>query len=147
MAEITENIQKIPRYEWLLYESLVAWLLDNHFRLPAFGDYAIVHPDTLRVDPRITKPSASIRYTIEKKWCIVKGRNVRDYGLQQYQDLCRSLIRLSCFLGGNFSAGDKYIEDCANGIAGTGNLTTWRLVGTNHHVEKVVYDLSSFFVS
>ena len=145
MAEITENIQNIHRYEWLLYESLIDCLLRNRIRLPSFGDYVIAHPNILLVDPRITKPSASIRYAIDKKWCIVKGRNVRDYGYKQYHDLCRKLIGLACFFGGDFSAGDKYIEDCAHGTERSGNLTTWRWVGTNHHVEKVVCDISSFF--
>ena len=33
------------------------------------------------------------------------------------------------------------------GSVGTGNLTTWRRVGTNHHIEKVVQDVSSLFAS
>ena len=50
-------------------------------------------------------------------------------------------------MGPEFSEGDRYISECAGGSAGTGNLTTWRKVGTNHHLEKVVRDISSLFGS
>jgi hypothetical protein len=113
-------------------------------RVPAFGDYAINHPDLLQKDMRLLKPSATIRYAIDDAWLIVKGRNVRDYKYGQYRGLAKSVLNHSSFLGTNFSRGGKYISGCANGIESTGNLSTWRWVGTNHHLEKVARDLSNF---
>ncbi|MEI7881504.1 MAG: hypothetical protein WCI95_11585 [bacterium] len=46
-------------------------------------------------------------------------------------------------MGPKFSQGDKYIYDCATGTAGTGNLTTWRKVGTNHHLAALNHTASS----
>jgi hypothetical protein len=66
---------------------------------------------------------------------------------EQYQKLCQAVTSSSCYSGAEFSYGDKYIADCAAGEESTGNLTTWRKVGTNHHLAKVVSDISSFFDS
>jgi hypothetical protein len=36
--------------------------------------------------------SANIRYTARENWLVVKGRNVRQYGFDQYFDLCGTLV-------------------------------------------------------
>jgi hypothetical protein len=74
---------------------------------------------------------------------IAKGKNVRDYGFSQFRDLCRLILTSEEFEGSAYSLGDQYIEECASGAGSTGNLTTWRWVGTNHHLAKVVRDVSS----
>jgi hypothetical protein len=145
MAEIKTNYELIQRSEWLLYKRLVEGLSSKKIRVPTFGDYGINHPDVLSLDMRFVKPSATIRYTIDDKWLIVKGLNVRDHEYGQYRGHCRSVMASSHFSGKNFSQGDKYISDCADGLASTGNLSTWREVGTNHHLEKVVSDIASLF--
>jgi hypothetical protein len=145
MAEIKYGSGIVPRLEWLLYKQLFARLKKARVRLPSFGDYGINHTDVLQVDMRIVKPSATVRYTIDDAWLIVKGQNVRDNGFGQYRDLCKAVIKSGYFLGPSFSAGDEYIANCAAGSSKTGNLTTWRMVGTNHHLEKVVWDISSFY--
>jgi hypothetical protein len=147
MAGIARGSAIVPRFEWQLYKRLAKILNDSGVRLPTFGDYAINHPDVLTLDMRLVKPFATIRYTTDDSWLIVRGSNVRDNGYAQYRDLCQTLTRSPQCLAGEFSNGDKYIADCAAGEASTGNLTTWRKVGTNHHLEKVVSDISSFFDS
>lgn len=144
MGEIQSNLEIIPRNEWALYKLVTVALAKTEVRLPAFGDYVINHPDLLQKDMRLLKPSATIRYAINDAWLIVKGRNVRDYKYGQYRGLAKSVLGHASFLGTTFSKGGKYISDCANGTESTGNLSTWRWVGTNHHLEKVVRDLSSF---
>jgi len=146
IAEVSIGLNLLPRYEWILYEILIDRLRQDHKPIPSFGDYAINHPDLLQKDMRIVKPYASLRYTIEQEWLIGKGRNVRDYGFGQYREICRQVVQSPYFSGREFSAGDKYIEDCANGNEKTGNLTTWRWVGTNHHIERIVTDLANFDV-
>lgn len=145
MAGLSRGAQRLVRQEWLLYGQLVGSLQQQGRRLPTFGDYGIAHPDVLQLDMRIVKPAASIRYTVDNAWYIIKGPNVRDHGFVQYRRLCRDLVSSRFFASRGFSAGDAYIEGCANGIKSTGNLTTWRWVGTNHHIEKVAVDVASLF--
>lgn len=147
MAELKLGQNTLPRFEWQLFTRVAKSLGAAGFRLPTFGDYAISHPDVLSLDMRLVKPSATIRYTADESWFIVKGPNVRDNGYTQYRAHCLTVINSPYYLGPTFSYGDQYIEDCASGSAGTGNLTTWRTVGTNHHLEKVVVDISNWFGS
>ncbi|MCX7012849.1 MAG: beta family protein [Candidatus Sumerlaeota bacterium] len=147
MGEVKQSQVTIPRWEWLLYKRVVKRLLEDDIRPPTFGDYAVNHPDVLQLDMRRVKPSATIRYTADDSWFIVKGPNVRDNGFLQYRELCASVVDSPHYLGRTFSYGDEYIASCAEGTAKTGNLSTWRKVGTNHHLEKVVKDISSFFGS
>ena len=147
MGEIKGSAEIIPRYEWQLYKKLVANFEKIDFRLPTFGDYAISHPKVLNLDMRLIKPSASIRYTINDEWFIIKGPNVRDNGFEQYRGHCQRLMASPYYFSSKFSEGDLYISECANGTGSTGNLPTWRWVGTNHHLEKVILDISSFSAS
>ena len=93
------------------------------------------------------RPSASVRYTANEYWLVLKGRNLRDHGYEQFHDVCRELIEKLEYSGRSFSWGDGYIDDCANEIAGTGNLTTWRKVGTSHHLAFVLRQISTAFGS
>ncbi len=68
---------------------------------------------------------------------------IRDYGFGQYRELCRQVSASAFYYGADFSEGDKYINDCASGSVSTGRLTTWRWVGTNHHLEKVSLDTAN----
>jgi hypothetical protein len=131
------------RHEWLFYKSLLRSLTEKD-RKPTFGDYAISHPKVSQIDMRLVKPAASIRYAINDAWYIVKGKNVRDHGYFQYFDHCAKLVSSGFFMGDAFSAGDDHINKCAQKILKKpGSLTTWRWVGTNHHVQKVVADIAT----
>jgi hypothetical protein len=147
MADVRQGPSIHPRNEWRLYKFLVSRLRASGVRIPTFGDYGISYPEVLSIDWRHVKPYASVRYTIDDRWLIVKGPNVRDHGFGQYRELCREVIDSKHYSGPTFSRGDKYIYDCAQGTATTGNLTTWRWVGTNHHLEKVVREVASLSVS
>ena len=137
----------VPRNEWLLYKLLRTKLGNIDTRIPTFGDYVINHPEVLQIDMRLVKPTATIRYTIDDAWLIIKGPNVRDYGYGQYLDHCKTLTSDPRFLGSIFSKADQYISDCAAGRAKTGNLSTWRWIGTNHHLEKVALDVANLFAA
>jgi hypothetical protein len=143
MAEVKGPIQFVSRTEWLLYKALIG-LLALGARRPAFGDYAIASPELPQGDMRILKPSATVRYAVDDGWIIAKGSNVRDNGYEQYRGCCGAVTGTASYLGSDFSPGSGYIERCRSGAEKTGNLTTWRWVGTNHHMTKVVYDLASF---
>ncbi len=147
MGEVPRGLSKRPRKEWLLYTLLIQSLKDAGTRIPSFGDYGISHPDVVSLDMRIVKPSASVRYTIDNAYLINKGLNVRDNGFAQYHRLCQQIVESKHYCGEAYSEGDKYIKGCAQGIASTGRLTTWRWVGTNHHLEKVATDIANLPVS
>jgi len=147
LSGIKSGISYLPRYEWLLYKELAITLKKSSVRIPAFGDYVINHPEILNIDMRFLKPKANIRYTVDDRWLIARGENVKDYGYKQHQDLCNLIVNTREFYGASYSTSDQYIYDCAKGRAKTGNLTTWRRVGTNHHLEVVARDVSNFDVS
>jgi len=146
MASFKKSISEISRFEWLLYKEVVR-LLRPQERRPQFGDFGIAGPDLVVIDMRLVKPAASVRYTIDDKWLVTKGKNVRDNGFAQYKDLCKEIVKSPHYLGKDFSEGSEYIYLCSRGEASTGNLTTWRWVGTNHHMTKVVKDLANFYGS
>jgi hypothetical protein len=128
----------IPRREWQLWRTLRRRPAGLPRQGVIYSDYAIAHPLPREIDPRIMVMSASIRYTTDDDWLVVKGRNVRQYGFEQYFDLCRDLVGLPEYCGPTFSWGDNYIAGCAAHNVGPGNATTWRKVGTNHHITVVV---------
>ena len=115
----------IERNEWQLWIDTAA-LTSRIGRVPIFGDYAISHPEPAEVDPRIMRPSASVRYTCDGAWLVLKARNLRDHGYGQFHEVCRDLIARPEYRGPDFSWGDRYVADCAAELVGTGNLTTWR---------------------
>jgi hypothetical protein len=137
------TIATLPRREWELWKTLQRRPNALPRRDMIFGDYAIAHPVQKELDPRIMLMSASIRYTTQANWLVVKGRNVRQYGFDQYFDLCKTLVSQQEYSGSQFSWGDQYIYDCAAAIKGPGNATTWRKVGTNHHLSLVARQLAN----
>jgi hypothetical protein len=147
LSILGQGTSMLPRYEWLAYKALMGKLQSSGLRLPNFGDYAINHPEIQKGDPRKMRPTANIRYSIEDQWLIVRGKNVKDYGYEQHKGLCDIIVKSKEFSGESFSTGDKYIFACSRGNASTGNLPTWRWVGTNHHLELVTREVATFFAS
>jgi hypothetical protein len=143
LSEVTAaTTSRLPRIEWQMWRRLQRRLPEQRRDL-LFGDYGIAHPVTTELDPRTMRMSASIRYTAENEWIVVKGRNVRQHGFDQYYALAREIVGLPEFSGEEYCAGDRFIARCARGQAGPGNATTWRKVGTNHHLTLVARELSS----
>ena len=129
------TISTIPREEWELWRGLMS---DPRLsRIPAFGDYGIAHPEHADVDPRKMTTSACIRYTSNRSWIICRGRGLRNHGFQQFHDVARALTGHPEYSGAPFSWGDNYIADCAAHRVPCGNLTTWRKIGTSHHIAFV----------
>lgn len=147
LSGIQSGLTFLPRSEWLLYKELVTRLKKVGIRIPTFGDYAINHPEIVNLDMRFSKPKANVRYTLNDRWLIARGESVRDHGFGQHQELCGLIINFKDYYGQGFSLADKYIYDCANGVVSTGNLSTWRWVGTNHHLEMVTRDIANLFAS
>ncbi|MBE0611090.1 MAG: beta family protein [Dehalococcoidia bacterium] len=137
-----DSIASIARAEWTAWTSLI-----RHGgtlpRIPRFADYGVSHPAPVDVDPRIMQMSANIRYTTDTDWLIVKGRAVKRQGFEQFHDLSELVCALPEFKGGSYSWGDAYIQRCASRNEGPGNATTWRRVGTTHHLTLVAEQVAN----
>jgi len=136
------NTSLLERKEWNLWLTLQRKPSALPRRDLIFGDYAISNPITSELDPTKMVMSANIRYTTDRDWLVLKGRNVRRYKFDQYFHLCDALVQRKEFCGGDFSWGDWYIDQCALAMQGPGNATTWRKVGVNHHLTFVATELA-----
>jgi len=110
-------------------------------RLPAFGDYAIAHP-ALPPEGQATI-LAQLRYAAADSWIIWKGRNAIKEGYDQFYAICQNLIGRQEYRGADFSWGDSEIAQKAANAGSPGNAETWRRIGTNHHIETVLDQISN----
>ena len=133
-----DAISPVPRTHWLVWSELVSEAGALR-RPPAFSDYAISSPGHLDFDPTKMSMSANIRYTHEREFLVVKGHGIIKGSATQYPGLARALKSRPEYAGPTFSAGDRYVDRVAAGREkGSGNATTWRWVGTDHHLGYVV---------
>ncbi|MFP2895841.1 beta family protein [Corallococcus sp. 4LFB] len=136
---------KIPRADWLVWRAL-AGKAKSLPRVPTYSDYAIqgAHPPSLNA--AIHSGSPNIRYTAEDHWLVVRGEALKRRGYDQYTALATYLMEHECYSGRTFSRGDDYIFGCAGGAETPGSPGVWRRVGTNHHIAKVLKQLTSLHV-
>lgn len=146
LSSISKNTTaKLPRKEWLSWQRLNE-KKDKLVRLPTYGDYSISHPRIVDIDPRVMDMSAAIRYSTPNDWLILKGESIKKGGFVQFPELSKKLTSLPDYSGKNYSTGDNNIFKYANGVSeetGTGNATTWRTIGNNHHFCLVIEQLSN----
>ena len=136
------------RVEWVAWrDSLYKQRYTLH-RLPMFSDCAIQH--TLGVegfDPRIMRPSATIRYTCTDCWLLVKGESTRVRAPSvQFPELATELVYghlQQYFYQADHCSGCASIQRCADGEPGHGSAEAWRRYGTIHHITRVLEDLVS----
>jgi hypothetical protein len=146
LSSIPANtVATVPRTEWTLWNALLN-RSDDLARIPNFGDYGIAHPAIVDIDFRVMRMSANLRYATTADWLILRGKNVRDYGYEQFTSLCQTLMGRPEFLGSDYSWGDRTVADCAAADTGPGNATTWRAIGTNHHLVLVGDQVASSLV-
>lgn len=94
--------------------------------------------------------SASIRYTAEEHWVIMRGaglRNENGPGYAQYSANALLLQMRPEYRGPAFCAGDQYIDDIVNGRKNTGTPTTWLQAGMNHHLTLVASQIATLCAS
>lgn len=71
LQEFQPGNTKIPRNDWLVWKRTVLQR-ENRVRKPSFSDYSIQYG--LYKEPvEHCNPSASIRYTLEEDWLIMRG--------------------------------------------------------------------------
>ena len=129
----------IDRKEWLAYKKAKQ---KSAIKKLVFSDYNINNPNPFDFDPKTMQTSANIRYTYNDKWVIFKGQSTKQ-GFAQMYDICDRIVKSEYYFGDSYSWGDKWIKQCSEKETTTGNATTWRAVGTNHHIKCVLDQLSS----
>jgi hypothetical protein len=126
------EIHRLRRFEWPQWRNLDSWV----GRRPAFGDYTIQHVNFKEPVP-VPNVSASIRYTIENEFFVMRGEGVLNEGgpgYGQWNAWAALLIGRPEFFGATFSAGDRYIVDRASDWNSPGTAQTWLHAGFSHHV-------------
>ena len=134
----------LPRLEWQRWKEMVGV---RPSRIPTFGDYATLHPF---LQPAVSgmNPSASIRYTTEDHWLIMRGEGLRNEGgpgHAQYPANAQLLMEHQEFCGREFSFGDKHIYERPINKHKPGIPMNWVTVGVNHHLTFVVRQIASLF--
>lgn len=132
-----------PRHEWRAWRREIARVLP---RTPAYGDYTMRYPYLPDSDRRMT-PSASIRYTVQNDWIVMRGQQLNAERFVQYRANAQILRGSTDYRGESYSFGDRYLADVATEKIGTGNPQTWLTAGVNHHLTLVVDELATLFAS
>ena len=134
----------IKRLDWISWREQVA-SKSSSIRFPTYSDYTIQYPRYLyRTGP--FKYSASIRYTADDYWVIMRGENVFNEegpGTAQWPANAQLLCERPEYCGDNFSYGDKYIKEMISQYDKPGSATTWLRAGINHHMTFVVRQLAT----
>lgn len=136
-----------PRWEITTFGNLRARLRSN-LRRPSFGDYGVAYPRTSA--PVAFAPAPQIRYTTAEAWLILKGRKNNRRGHAQFFDICQQIAQRPEFTP-TLSWGDRQISANAKLAhveppppdARPGNATTWRAIGTSHHMALVINRLTT----
>ncbi|OLE75551.1 hypothetical protein AUG19_05275 [archaeon 13_1_20CM_2_54_9] len=135
---------KLHRDDWQSWRNQITSTL---LRQPTYGDYATLHPFLIS-DIKGLNPSASIRYTCEDYWVVMRGEGLRNKsgtGHAQYPANAKLLTLRSEYCGQHFSFGDNYIYDISLNKGKTGNPRTWVTAGVNHHLTFAVRQIGSSF--
>lgn len=134
----------IDRLDWILWRNQAIPKL-SCTRLPTYSDYTIQYPQYLdRAGP--FNYSASIRYTADKYWVIMRGESVSNEegpGTAQWPANAQLLCERPEYCGDTFSYGDKYIKEMVSQYDKPGSPTTWLRAGINHHMTFVVRQLAT----
>lgn len=105
----------------------------------AYGDYAIANPGL----PQGTgwRPAPQLRYTVDTEWLVLKGTVNDPRGHSQFYDICDQIAAHAKFAGAALGAADRRVANPR--VDTTGNASTWRQVGTTHHLDFVVSRLTN----
>lgn len=141
-GSVSEGSDTRPRHDWLFYQKLTR-NAPGDLRVPVYGDCTTIDPGFRAVDVHWTTTHGMIVYATQTTWATRKGQ-IFHLSRSQMYDHCAAIVREASFdfRGGAFSWGSKSIEECAAGVGGTRNMTWWKRVGINHHIELVVDQLA-----
>lgn len=132
----------LPRRDWELWNKVqgaVGIALD-------YGDYGISHPD-MTEPPGIAMSSAtvSVRYTTDKNWIVIKGRQTSGQQGQpmgvQYRSHAKTLASDGQFGKPIQTWGDQRIKQIAGGAPKSGSRPIWVQIAVNRHLGLVAAQL------
>ncbi len=132
------TIYRFQRIERLIHERMVSIAEKMHFNY-VYSDYVLSDLIEVEFAPWIS-PNFKIRYTCEDSYYYIKGKSLKNGGLDysEVQRCCQIIIGKSFYCGENYSWGDGVINDIAHRIAlGSGNLTNWVSYTYNHHMTLI----------
>jgi len=138
----------VERSDWVAWKNNLYQRRNSLQRLPTFSDCAIQRPEGVEdFDPVKMQVSASIRYTLEEEWLLMKGQSTRlKRPGEQFPALARKLVHGSLrarFYGVTHCDGCRLMKAAADGEPGFGSAEAWRQLGTIHHVSVVTKALQS----
>jgi hypothetical protein len=122
----------LRRFELRQWRDLNSW----SGRRPAFGDYTIQHV-YFKEPVRVPNYSASVRYTIEEDFLVLRGEGVLNEGgpgRGQWSAWATLLTEMPEFFGASFSAGDRYVAERATDWSNPGTAQRWLEAAFSHHV-------------
>jgi hypothetical protein len=136
------TLTQIPRVAWSVWRILTQQTDGYQINFADYGVSGVRPPIEYEA---FMGRSANIRFTSTNHWLVFKGESLLGKkGFSQYRDLSKELISNEAYLGKDFSWGDLFIFKCATEEdSQTGNQTTWRKVGTSHHIAFVLQQLAN----
>lgn len=144
----TESHSDVPRAEWLSWRNHVFAERNRLARVPTYGDCGIQHPSGVEgFDPRIMQASAAVRYARPESWLLIKGRGTKRVPpSQQFPGLAQRLTsgaHRRQYMGAEHCEGCRLISAAAANMPKLGSPTTWRRIGTIHHITTTVEALKT----
>ncbi|MEO8493511.1 MAG: beta family protein [Planctomycetota bacterium] len=140
-----DSVDTLPRDEWFYWREQVQ-LLPKGMRWPTFGDYTVQH--AIYKEPKKNcNPSASIRYTFDDYWVIMRGHGLThkgSLGNVQYTAEAQLLCEMDEFCDAQFSEGDRYIYEASKNPNEPGTPFTWLRAGINHHMVYALRQIAAF---
>lgn len=136
----------VERVDWKAWRDVLYPRRSTLRRMPAFGDSAIQHPAGVEgFDPKKMRVSATLRYATQDNWLLVKGEATDVVPPStQFPRLARRLTTSPLeehFEGEDHCSGCEGVVRAAGGAPGYGSATTWRCLGTVHHITTAVEGL------
>jgi len=128
------NEYNLPRNDWLMWKNFAA---STNGRIPSFGDYTIQYGIFEEHEGQSFNFSASLRYTTDNYWVIMRGEGVHNEngaGYAQFPAQAQLLTERNEFCGKDFSDGDLYIHTMAQQFSKTGQMKQWLAATFNHHI-------------
>lgn len=136
------DVHYLERTDWISWKDQVT--SKSLPRIPIYSDYTIQHARYIRREGQ-AYPSASIRYTSDDYWLIMRGEAIKrdGPGPAQWQANAMLLCDMPEYCNHTFSEGDKYIKEISLQRKETGNTTTWLIAGINHHMTFAVHQIAN----
>ncbi len=137
------GLREEPRTEWEVWRE-VAESGRAYLPLLTYGDYGVQPAAALARDPRPGNGGPSwgvLRYTADRSYVLVKMLARGEGRIAHNRAAAGRLTALPGFRGAVAGAAEMWVRDCASGVGGTGNFSTWLWVGNAQHMTYAVESL------